>query len=121
MVAFKEFILSYDLGLIECNGNDNIIEPKDLSKDLNWMDFYDHDHFDEFLHPFVQEISSDFANGKDQSYTYDHHWLMQKVKRHISEFMDNSGLDYRQLCVAILEFLIAFEFHSQPCCKRWPF
>ena len=109
MVAFKDYILNYDRKLIQFDESDNISESKNPSKDLKWLDLNEaEDHFDEFLYPIAQEITRDFSESKDQSIVYDHHWLMHKVKRHIADFLgDSGGLDYRQLSLAILEFLIA--------------
>lgn len=103
MSTLKDIILNYDFQSISFNAQDDIIDHKHISLDHKWLTLSESDdHFDEFLAP---KLKKSLAHTAVHDYIHDHFWLMQKVKQHIGNFMEASGLGFQQLSLNILEIL----------------
>lgn len=101
MVTLKDLILNYDFDSIEFHTDDDIIDHRNISSDYKWLKLSESDdHFDEFHAP-----SNVLTATSTMDHVYDHYWLMQKVKQHIMDFMESSGIGFQQLSLNILEIL----------------
>lgn len=104
MTKLRELILNYDFESIEFNAQDDIIDHKNLPSVYAWLALSEtDDHFDEVTQshqPMTHAVAS-----IEEANIYDHYWLMKKVKCHISDYMEASGLGSKQLSLNILEIL----------------
>jgi hypothetical protein len=91
MISLKDLILSFDFESIEFDEQDDIIDEANKTLDYKWS----HSSDDTSM---TNQVIIDHQ-------TYDHVWLIKKVKRHVADFMQTSGLESKALALGLLEIL----------------
>jgi hypothetical protein len=104
MICLNDLILSFDFESIHFDAQDDLIDESNTDYDKWFQLVEQNDNFVTSSSLQLKESSAYNVNGIE-SLTYDHVWLMQRIDRHLSEFMQASGLETKQLALSILEIL----------------
>jgi hypothetical protein len=109
MISLDDLILSFDFESIHFDTEDDLIDERNTDYDKWFQLVEQNDNFEKFT-PAIAQLKQSNASEINRlnaidDLTYDHVWLMQKIDQHLSDFMQASGLEPKQLALSILEIL----------------